>query len=49
MKDIVKMISEEDPEFIAALLDGWAVHHHGYIGVVISKLFERYSNILLSY
>ena len=40
MEAIMKIISEEDPEFIAAMLDGWSVYHHGYIGVVISKFFS---------
>ena len=36
--DTVKaMLLDDEPQFIAAALDGWSQHHHGYIGLHIGE------------
>jgi hypothetical protein len=31
------MLRDDEPQFIAAALDGWSQHHHGYIGLHIGE------------
>ena len=31
------MLENNEPQFIAAVLDGWSQHHHGYIGLHIGE------------
>ena len=40
---IKKYIEDEKPEFVSLALDGWSIHHHGYIymGAIASKNFHK--------
>ena len=35
VETIKTMLQEDEPQFVAAALDGWSQHHHGYIGLHI--------------
>ena len=34
---IKQFIDKEKPDFVSLALDGWSVHHHGYMGAIASK------------
>ena len=38
---IKQFIDEEKPEFVSLSLDGWSVHHHGYMGSIASRCWNK--------
>ena len=34
---IKQYVEEEHPEYVSLALDGWSIHHHGYMGAIASK------------
>ena len=34
---IKQFIEKDEPEFVSLALDGWSIHHHGYMGAIASK------------
>ena len=42
---IEQYIVKEHPEFVSLALDGWSIHHHGYMGAIASKCRNKLSTI----
>ena len=41
---IKEYIEDEKPEYVSLALDGWSIHHHGYMGAIASIFFKKWKN-----
>ena len=41
-------IKKDDPEEVSCQLDGWSVHHHGHVGLLISYITSNWKRVILN-
>ena len=41
-------IKKDDPEEVSCQLDGWSVHHHGHIGLLISYITPSWKRVIMN-
>ena len=42
---IKQFITKESPDFVSLALDGWSVHHHGYMGAIASSYWNKWTGV----
>ena len=48
VKKLQEKICKDNPEEVACQLDGWSVHHHGHIGLLISYITSNWKRVMMN-